>query len=70
MDTFIIVLGVFAVFLAFQTIKIVPQQNAWVIERFGKYNRTLEPGLNTVVPFMDRVAYRHRLTELLDSLGR
>jgi len=49
MDLFVIVLGIFAVFLAFQTIKIVPQQNAWVIERFGKYNRTLEPGLNIVI---------------------
>ncbi|MDH4216707.1 MAG: SPFH/Band 7/PHB domain protein [Gallionella sp.] len=63
MDAFFVVLGLFAAFLAFQSIKIVPQQNAWVIERFGKYNRSLEPGLSIVVPFMDRVAYRHRLTE-------
>ncbi|MDO8813719.1 MAG: SPFH domain-containing protein [Gallionella sp.] len=63
MDMFVIGLGVFAVILAFQSIKIVPQQNAWVIERFGKYNRSLEPGLSIVIPFMDRVAYRHRLTE-------
>src|SRR5574340_1777884 len=63
MNAFIIVVGIFAVFLAFQSFKIVPQQNAWIIERFGKYNRTLEPGLNIVIPFMDRVAYRHRLTE-------
>ncbi len=63
MDIFFIVLGIFAAVLAFRTIKIVPQQNAWVIERFGKYNRTLEPGLSIVIPFMDRVAYRHRLTE-------
>ena len=63
MDMFVIGLGIFAVILAFQSIKIVPQQNAWVIERFGKYNRSLEPGLSIVIPFMDRVAYRHRLTE-------
>jgi regulator of protease activity HflC (stomatin/prohibitin superfamily) len=63
MDVLAIGLAIFAIVLAFQTIKIVPQQNAWVIERFGKYNRTLEPGLNIVVPFMDRVAYQHRLTE-------
>jgi regulator of protease activity HflC (stomatin/prohibitin superfamily) len=63
MGVFVIVLGVFAALLAFRSIKIVPQQNAWVIERFGKYNRTLEPGLSIVIPFMDRVAYRHRLTE-------
>jgi regulator of protease activity HflC (stomatin/prohibitin superfamily) len=63
MDIFFIGLVLFAIFLAFQTIKIVPQQNAWVIERFGKYNRSLEPGLSIVIPFMDRVAYKHRLTE-------
>lgn len=63
MDIFFVVLVLFAIFLAVQTIKIVPQQNAWVIERFGKYNRTIEPGLSIVIPFMDRVAYRHRLTE-------
>ncbi len=63
MDIFAMLLGVFAVILAFQSLKIVPQQSAWVIERFGKFNRTLEPGLSVVIPFMDRVAYRHRLTE-------
>ncbi|MDD2684661.1 MAG: SPFH/Band 7/PHB domain protein [Gallionella sp.] len=63
MDTFVIVLGAFAAFLAFQSIKIVPQQSAWVVERLGKYYATLEPGLNIVIPFIDRVAYRHRLTE-------
>lgn len=63
MDSFVIGLVIFAVFLAFQSVKIVPQQHAWVIERFGKYNRSLEPGLSIVIPFMDRVAYKHRLTE-------
>ncbi|MBW8079273.1 MAG: paraslipin, partial [Gallionella sp.] len=63
MDMFVVGLVLFAIFLAFQTIKIVPQQNAWVVERFGKYDRTLEPGLSIVIPFMDRVAYKHHLTE-------
>lgn len=63
MEQFYIILGVFAIVLAYKTIKIVPQQNAWVIERFGKYHQTLQPGLNIVVPFMDRIAYRHRMTE-------
>ena len=63
MDQFYIILGVFAMILAYKTIKIVPQQNAWVIERFGKYHQTLQPGLNIVIPFMDNIAYRHRLTE-------
>jgi regulator of protease activity HflC (stomatin/prohibitin superfamily) len=41
-----------------------------VIERFGKYNRTLEPDLSIVIPFMDRVAYRHRLTEFPIDMPR
>ena len=42
----------------------VPQQNAWVVERLGKYHATLAPGLNIVVPFVDRVAYKHSLKEI------
>ena len=45
-------------------VRVVPQQSAWVIERLGKYSRTLEPGLNIIVPFVDRVAYRHSLKEV------
>ena len=63
MDAVLLVLIVFAVFVAFQSIKIVPQQNAWVVERLGKYHTALEPGLNIVIPFLDRIAYKHRLTE-------
>ncbi|HQW37298.1 MAG TPA: hypothetical protein PLO00_01205, partial [Usitatibacteraceae bacterium] len=40
-------------------IRVVPQQNAWVVERLGKFHETLLPGLNLIVPFIDRVAYRH-----------
>lgn len=46
------------------TIKIVPQQSAWVVERVGKYHATLGPGLNFVIPFIDRIAYRHSLKEV------
>ena len=59
-----IVILVLAIFVVLQTVKVVPQQNAWVVERFGKYNRTLQPGLNILVPIMDRVAYRHSLKEI------
>ena len=45
-------------------VRVVPQQSAWVIERLGKFSRTLEPGLNIIVPFVDRVAYRHSLKEV------
>ena len=42
----------------------MPQQHAWVVERLGKYDRTLTPGLNIIIPFIDRVAYRHVLKEI------
>jgi len=59
--TFIV--AMFIVLVA-EGVRIVPQQNAWVVERFGKYFRVLEPGLNLIVPFFDRVAYRHSLKEV------
>lgn len=59
-----IVLCVLAVIFISQAVRIVPQQNAWVVERFGKYDRTLDPGLKYVIPFIERVAYRHSLKEI------
>ncbi len=59
-----LVLAIAAVVFIYQTFKIVPQQHAWIIERLGKYNRTLTPGLNFVMPFIERVAYRHSLKEV------
>jgi regulator of protease activity HflC (stomatin/prohibitin superfamily) len=58
----ILLVIVFAI--AAQTIKIVPQQHAWVLERLGRYHATLTPGLTIVVPFIDRVAYKHVLKEI------
>lgn len=45
-------------------IRIVPQQSAFVIERLGRYHATLSPGLNLIIPFVDRLAYRHSLKEV------
>ena len=59
-----IILLVIAVIFVTQSIKVVPQQHAWVIERLGKYQGTLTPGLNFLVPFIDRVAYKHVLKEI------
>ena len=59
-----LVIAVIAVIFVFQTFKIVPQQHAWVIERLGKYDRTLTPGLSFVMPFIERVAYKHSLKEV------
>lgn len=65
-DTSIIALILFVVviFFVIQGVKIVPQQYAWVVERLGKYHATLSPGLNILIPFIDRVAYRHSLKEI------
>ena len=52
-----------AIVFAIKTLKIVPQQHAWVVERLGKFDRILMPGLNIIVPFIDRVAYKHELKE-------
>ncbi len=59
-----IALAVIAVIFIARSLKIVPQQNAWVVERLGKYDRTLTPGLSLVIPFVDRVAYKHSLKEV------
>ena len=59
-----IVILVIAVIFVTRAIKVVPQQHAWVIERLGKYHGTLTPGLNILVPFVDRVAYKHILKEI------
>jgi regulator of protease activity HflC (stomatin/prohibitin superfamily) len=59
----IIILVVAAIFVV-RSLKVVPQQHAWVVERLGKYHATLAPGLNILVPFVDRVAYKHSLKEI------
>lgn len=42
----------------------IPQQTAWVIERLGKFHKVLSPGLNFIIPFIDKVAYKHSLKEI------
>jgi len=63
MEIALIIVIIAALFIKL-AIKVVPQQNAWVIERLGKYHGTLAPGLNFIMPFLDRVAYRHGLKEI------
>ena len=53
-----------AFIFVFKSIKVVPQQHAWVVERLGKFHAALAPGLNIVIPFIDRVAYKHSLKEI------
>lgn len=59
-----VLLFVIAAIFIVRSIKVVPQQNAWVVERLGKYHATLSPGLNFLVPFIDKVAYKHSLKEI------
>lgn len=61
---FPLILLIAAIVLIAKAIKIVPQQHAWVLERLGRYHATLTPGLSIVVPFIDRVAYKHILKEI------
>ena len=53
-----------AVVFVIEGVRVVPQQSAWIIERLGKFNEVLQPGLNIIIPFIDRVAYRHSLKEV------
>src|SRR4051812_33452587 len=59
-----LIVFILAIVFVFKTINVVPQQHAWVVERLGKYHATLGPGLNIVVPFIDRIAYKHILKEI------
>ena len=59
-----LVLIVVAAIFVVRSLKVVPQQHAWVVERLGKYHSTLTPGLSILIPFVDRVAYKHSLKEI------
>ena len=63
MEIMLVLLIVAVVFVG-RAFKIVPQQHAWVVERLGKYDRTLTPGLKIIIPFVDKVSYRHSLKEV------
>jgi regulator of protease activity HflC (stomatin/prohibitin superfamily) len=45
-------------------VRVVPQQSASVVERLGRFNGVLTPGLNVIIPFVDKIAYRHTLKEV------
>ncbi len=65
-ETSLIIVAVLAVLVLtifFKTIRIVPQKSAFIIERLGKYTTTLVAGFHVLVPFFDKVAYKHTLKE-------
>jgi regulator of protease activity HflC (stomatin/prohibitin superfamily) len=61
---FTIALFVVAIIVIVKAIRVVPQQHAMVVERLGRFYAVLQPGLNFVIPFVDRVAFRHDLREI------
>jgi regulator of protease activity HflC (stomatin/prohibitin superfamily) len=63
MELALVLLFIAVIFIT-QSVKVVPQQHAWVVERLGKYNGTLTPGLSFLMPFVDKVAYKHLLKEV------
>ncbi|TBO28764.1 SPFH/Band 7/PHB domain protein [Aquabacterium lacunae] len=63
MEIAIVLLFIAIVFIV-KSVQVVPQQSAWVLERLGKYHGTLTAGLNVVLPFIDKVSYKHSLKEV------
>ncbi|MCX7959557.1 MAG: paraslipin, partial [Deltaproteobacteria bacterium] len=61
--SFFVIFGIVVIVLIFMSVKVVPQQSAYVIERLGKFHEVLQPGINLIFPFIDKVAYKHSLKE-------
>jgi len=60
---------VVVIFILAKTAVVVPQQNAYVVERLGKYSRVLRAGFHILIPFIERVAYRHTLKEMAADIA-
>jgi regulator of protease activity HflC (stomatin/prohibitin superfamily) len=63
MQIIFLVFVALAIILIVASVKVVPQQSAYVVERLGKFFAVLQPGINFIIPFFDRIAYRHSLKE-------
>ena len=63
MELFFLALAVLAVIIIVTGVRIVPQQSAYVVERLGKFHATLHAGVTYIIPFIDKVAYKHTLKE-------
>ncbi len=61
LTTIVLLVVIFTIF--FKLIRIVPEQQAWLVEQFGKYRRTMGPGLHLVIPVVQKVAYKQLLKE-------
>ncbi len=58
-----LVISIIAIIIVAKTATVVPQQNAFVVERLGKFSRVLKAGFHILIPFMERTAYKHSLKE-------
>ncbi|WP_016916641.1 SPFH domain-containing protein [Rickettsia honei] len=63
MEYALLIFSIIAILVIIQMVKVVPQQQAWVVEKLGKFDKVLQPGLNLLIPFIQRVAYKHTLKE-------
>ena len=63
MEILLIGVFIFAIIAFYQTIRIVPQRSAFIVERLGKYRQTLEAGFHILIPFFDKISYKHTLKE-------
>jgi regulator of protease activity HflC (stomatin/prohibitin superfamily) len=59
-----VVIAVFAMIVVSKIVRVVPQQQAWVVERLGKFSGTISAGLHVLIPFLDTVRYKHSLKEV------
>lgn len=59
----LIILGIFLLIAFLSTFKVVPQRSVFIIERLGKYSRTLDAGFHILIPFIDKIAYKQNLKE-------
>ena len=62
-DIFVVIVVFLAILTVFLGVKTVPQGYNWTVERFGRYTRTLRPGLNLVLPFIDRIGRKMNVME-------
>ena len=59
----LVVLIIFLLIAFLSTFKVVPQRSVYIVERLGKYSRTLDAGFHILIPFIDKVAYKQNLKE-------
>jgi regulator of protease activity HflC (stomatin/prohibitin superfamily) len=64
MELFILAVTIAVIAFVFMGVKVVPQQKAYVVERLGKFYTVLQPGINYIIPIVDRIAYKHSLKEI------